>query len=318
VSCRRETCRQTSLVSEEEVEMRRVAIVFTAATMAAVGPSLGAAAALAPLDVPILYAATAPVIAGFSPSSGRPGDTITITGVNLNGAQRVIFSVSPTGPRPGWLQSDATFTIVSSTTITAQVPPNPNGSDSITVVTPRGMAVSRTEFFSISLPPPPVIVPNVVGQSLQAAYQTLQQSGLKVGTISGATGFSLTVIAQSPTSGNRVQSGSAVNLTVATAASGVSSVTLTNALPFDESVYVWAYDYSTGIWYLQNSGSLLLAGQSVTIRFQAQGSYLVADVDSSCGNYYDPSYLQSYANCVPWQQSFTGNPQGPPFSGPMD
>jgi len=246
--------------------MRSIAIAFTTAIIVALGPSFGAASPLGPLDIAILYAATAPVIVSFNPTSGKAGDTITITGTNLNGAQRVIFSVSPSGPRPGWNQADATFTVISSTTISAKVPLGISGSNSITVVTRSGMAVSRTEFSTISLPAPLVVVPNVVGQTLQVAYQILQQSSLKIGTISGATGFSLTVIGQSPSSGNRVQSGSAVNLTVATTPSGVSSVTLANALPLDEAVYVWLYDYSTGVWNIQNGGSLLLAGQTV-LRF---------------------------------------------------
>jgi PASTA domain len=153
------------------------------------------------------------------------------------------------------------------------------------------------------------------GQTLQAAVQILQQAGLQLGTVSGATGFNLTVVSQSPAAGTRVNSGSSVNLVVTAAQNGVSRATLTNDLPDNQSVYVWLYDGSTGAWSQQNNNNLLAPGYSVTITFNTQTNYIVEDVNpASCGGDNDPTNT----NCVPWQNAFTGNPQGPMFTGYME
>jgi hypothetical protein len=68
----------------------------------------------------------APVISSFAPSIAAEGDTVTITGTNLTGATAVTFGGT----------AAASFTIVNSTTISAQVGIGASGS--ISVTTPGG------------------------------------------------------------------------------------------------------------------------------------------------------------------------------------
>lgn len=85
-----------------------------------------------------------PTITGFSPGSGPQGTSVTITGTNLDGATFVGF-----GPNA------ATFTVGSSTEITAIVPASAFTSR-IVVVTPAGTAQSATEFIVFFGPTPTI------------------------------------------------------------------------------------------------------------------------------------------------------------------
>jgi hypothetical protein len=77
---------------------------------------------------------TAPVIDGFSPTSGKVGTVVTITGSNLAGATEVLFDGTP-----------ASFTADSETSITATVPQGAK-TGPITVTTPAGSATSAQSF----------------------------------------------------------------------------------------------------------------------------------------------------------------------------
>jgi hypothetical protein len=246
----------------------------------------------------------------LSPTSGPAGTVVTLQGKNLNGAQRVVQGVTSS-----YNGDPVSFNDYSSAAITAIM--STNGSvdtGRMGVTTPTGKFISSTKFVA-QVQVPTVVVPNVVGQTLQAAVQMLQQAGLQQGTVSGGTGFTLMVVSQSPAAGTRVNSGSSVNLVVTAAQNGVSSATLTNDLPDNQSVYVWLYDGSTGAWSLQNNDNLLAPGYSVTITFNTQTNYIVEDVNPAwCGGDNDPSNT----NCAPWQNEFTGNPQGPMFTGYME
>jgi len=81
--------------------------------------------------------ALAPTITSFTPATGGPGTTITITGTNLAGATAVsIGSLAVTS-----------FTVVSATSITLAVPTSTTAvSGPLTVVTPGGTATSTTSF----------------------------------------------------------------------------------------------------------------------------------------------------------------------------
>ncbi|MGI4833121.1 MAG: T9SS type A sorting domain-containing protein [Janthinobacterium lividum] len=81
--------------------------------------------------------ALAPTIASFTPTTGGPGTTITITGTNLTGATAVsIGGLAISG-----------YTVVSATSITLFVPASSTGvSGPLTVVTPGGTAISATSF----------------------------------------------------------------------------------------------------------------------------------------------------------------------------
>ena len=86
-----------------------------------------------------------------------------------------------------------------------------------TPVAGTGVSAGSSVALVVSLGPPPVVVPNVVGLSQGAAQTTLQNAGLVVGTV--AQEYSDTVpvgavISQNPVGGTEVTSGSAVNLTL--------------------------------------------------------------------------------------------------------
>jgi hypothetical protein len=78
--------------------------------------------------------APAPTIASFTPTSGPPGTNVTITGTSFTGATRVAFG-----------GATASFTVVSSTSITATVPTGAK-TGSITVTAPGGTATSARSF----------------------------------------------------------------------------------------------------------------------------------------------------------------------------
>jgi hypothetical protein len=76
----------------------------------------------------------APTLASFSPTSGMPGATITLTGTNLAGATSLVVGTVA-----------ATFTVVNATAITFTVPATAQTA-AITVVTPGGSATSGSTF----------------------------------------------------------------------------------------------------------------------------------------------------------------------------
>src|SRR5262249_11289363 len=80
--------------------------------------------------------ATGPTVTNVSPSSGSTagGTTVTVTGTNFTGATGVFFGgVAAT-----------TFTVNSSTSISATAPPHGSGVGDITVSTPSGSSMVQT------------------------------------------------------------------------------------------------------------------------------------------------------------------------------
>ncbi len=82
----------------------------------------------------------APVITGFSPSSGLPGTVVTITGDNFSQVQAVAFN-----------GVQATFTVGSPTSLTATVPQGA-ATGPISVTTAGGTATSSVNFFVLTAP----------------------------------------------------------------------------------------------------------------------------------------------------------------------
>lgn len=79
----------------------------------------------------------APTIASFTPTSGGPGTTVTITGTNLTGATAVSIGTLAV----------PNYTVVSATTITLVLPTTASSvSGLVTVTTPGGTATSATTF----------------------------------------------------------------------------------------------------------------------------------------------------------------------------
>lgn len=79
-------------------------------------------------DGGIAVVSPVPVVTGVSPGSGATGIKVTITGLNLTGATKVLFGTAA-----------ARFTVVSATKITAIVPAG-RGKVAVTVTTPLGTA----------------------------------------------------------------------------------------------------------------------------------------------------------------------------------
>jgi hypothetical protein len=79
-----------------------------------------------------------PTITNFSPSSGRVGQQVTITGSNFTGATSVKLGTAP-----------AKFTVNSPTKITATVPTIAHGSYKWSITTPAGIATSTSSFHVI-------------------------------------------------------------------------------------------------------------------------------------------------------------------------
>jgi hypothetical protein len=93
------------------------------------------------------YIAVLPAVTSISPTSGPStgGTTVTIRGTNLSGATQVLFGTVPA----------TSFTVASSTKITAVAPAGAVGSDDVLVTTPSGTsgAVSADQFtYVLTLP----------------------------------------------------------------------------------------------------------------------------------------------------------------------
>jgi len=86
----------------------------------------------------------APTITGFTPTSGSPGTSVTITGTNFTGATAVTFNST----------SQPAFTVVSATQITAAVPAGAT-TGKIHVTTPGGTANSAANF-TVTAPAPTI------------------------------------------------------------------------------------------------------------------------------------------------------------------
>ena len=100
--------------------------------------SLNGASVASQVDV----ALPAPTVTGFTPTSGQPGTSVTVTGTNFVNVQTVIFNgvLAPT------------FTVTNPTTLIAVVPPTAT-SGPIAVMTLAGTGTSAASFTVIPAPP---------------------------------------------------------------------------------------------------------------------------------------------------------------------
>jgi len=99
--------------------------------------SLNGGSAASQVDV----ALPAPTVMGFTPTSGQPGTSVTVTGTNFVNVQTVIFNgvLAPT------------FTVTNPTTLVAVVPPTAT-SGPIAVMTLAGTGTSAASFTAIPAP----------------------------------------------------------------------------------------------------------------------------------------------------------------------
>ena len=82
----------------------------------------------------MLFRSAPPTISSFTPSSGKVGSSVTITGTNFNGTTSVTFGGVA-----------ATFTVSSSTKITTKVPTGAK-TGAISVTTPLGTATTKNTY----------------------------------------------------------------------------------------------------------------------------------------------------------------------------
>ena len=108
--------------------------VSSGSTTVTVSFNGGSAASQVDVALPI------PTVTGFTPTSGQPGTSVTLTGTNFVNVQTVRFN--------GVL---ATFTVLTATTLTAVVPPTAT-TGAITVTTLAGTGTSAASFTVIPAP----------------------------------------------------------------------------------------------------------------------------------------------------------------------
>jgi hypothetical protein len=98
----------------------------------------------------VVATTSAPTIGSASETTGKVGDTVTITGSGFTGATAVDFG-----------SASATFTVVSNTEIAATVPTG-TGTVDITVVNPSGTSATSTQFIyepvTVIIPTPAPVV----------------------------------------------------------------------------------------------------------------------------------------------------------------
>ena len=106
----------------------------------------------------------APAVIGMDPASGRTGTVVTLTGVHFTRATAVTFGAAPTG----------TFTVVSDTRITAQVPAGA-ATGPVAVTTVGGTGTSATPF--IVMPAAPLVATLLPATGAPGSTVTVTGSG---------------------------------------------------------------------------------------------------------------------------------------------
>lgn len=151
----------------------------------------------------------APAVAAVSPAEGSVlgGETVTITGTNLNGTSAVTFGEVPA----------ASFTVVNEEKITAVAPAQAQvGSVDITATTLAGVSpTTRADQYAYL----GCTVPNVVGKNLGRAKNEIRTAGCTVGKVKNVKGPKKKrgkVIKQNPKAGRVLAPGAKVTLQLAT------------------------------------------------------------------------------------------------------
>ncbi|WP_424711980.1 IPT/TIG domain-containing protein [Kitasatospora acidiphila] len=169
--------------------------------------------------VAFTYAAVAPVLASVSPSSGPVGSTVTLTGSGFSGATAVHFGTAA-----------ASFTVVSSTQITATVPAG-SGTVQVTVTTPSGTS-NGVAFTYAAVPVLTSIVPST-GPTSGGTAVTLGGSGLS-GTTAvsfGGTPAAFTVVSDTSVVATAPAGSGTVTVTVTTPGGTSNGLAYTYAIP---------------------------------------------------------------------------------------
>ena len=157
-----------------------------------------------------------PTVSAVSPTSGPTvgGGTVTITGTNFTGTTAVNFGTNPA----------TTYTVNSSSSITATAPAGTAGTIDVTVATPGGTsATSTADQFSYNAGPPPT--PTV--SSLSPTNGTT--AGGTTVTISGTnfTGATAVNFAANPAAAYTLNSSTSISATAPAGSAGAVDVTVT-------------------------------------------------------------------------------------------
>lgn len=152
--------------------------------------------------------AVLPVITSFTPTSGMPGTTVTITGTDLGGTTAVALGTQAT-----------TFTVVSATSITFTVPAAAQ-SGPVKVTTPAGSATTTTLFTVTATPATaPTITSLTPASALPGTVVTVTGTNF-----TGATSVTVNGLAATPT----VTSATTLTFVVPSAAqAGVATLVIT-------------------------------------------------------------------------------------------
>jgi PASTA domain-containing protein len=254
-----------------------------------------------------------PIITSISPSGGTLGQTLVkITGKYLSDPGDVEppvvrFGVPQGGATPTNPGKQVPTKSVSPTEITAY-----GAASGYVQVTTRTTAPMGTSTISAVSPtawsgtPPLVLVPGVVGLSLNGAMQVLRQDGFVPIGGSGPTGTNAIVQKQTPAGGARAPQGSTVSLMTVAAARGYSELTLYNNMQQQRGVNVWLFDQAANSW---SGGSSLGYHATTTLNLKSGRMYFVLVLDpGKCGgqnNYAD-------SNCEYWRlPGVPGDEDGP-------
>ena len=198
---------------------------FNLATQLSVGASTYAGYPPPPMNVPFVQNGTAGVAnatVSFFLDPITPGATYT----DLTGAVNSFLTPPSTITVPdvvGESQSAATSVIVSTGLIVGNITSQPSNSTIVGHVISQSpsagasVADGSTVNLAISSGPPPVTVPNVVGQTQTLATTAITAAGLVLGTVATSSSNTVNsgeVISESPGAGTSVSGGAAVNLVV--------------------------------------------------------------------------------------------------------
>jgi hypothetical protein len=249
------------------------------------------------------------------PDSGVIGTLITISGEHFEGIRGVgsiLFGPTPAAPLTvsvggGGSKDWSSLTMVVPDVSNMLLPQKFN----ITIRSEWGDCKTAAGF-TVTLPPP-VKVPNLNGQSLQSAVQTLQQSGLLLGSVTAGSNAPTAIVqSQDRQPGAQIAPNTVVNVSTVglTSITGHESLQLVNNLQSGHDLYVWLYDAFTGKYVPENESKLLAVSATANVSLPAGHFSIIYAVDPQnpqCGGRNDPTDTGA---CVVWQNFFFGSSGG--------
>jgi hypothetical protein len=201
----------------------------------------------------------APVVTSISPTSGPTagGTSVTIKGTDLTGATNVIFGTVPA----------TSFTVSSSTKITAVAPAEGAGAHDVTVTTPNGSSATLADDQFTAVAPPPAPVPAVTSISPTSGPTTGGTSVTIKGT--GFNGAAQVLFGTVPAISFTVSSSTRITAVAPAQGAGWHNVFVTTAGGTSPAVTADQFTYvltPPAVTSLSTSSGSTSGGTSVTIR----------------------------------------------------